>query len=271
MFSNVFVSEQKVVLKRKLFWISIGALAALMVLIIVGAYVTYQSNSADMELNETIGALLWPDAPVAILGIAGQVGTLLVVILAGAMIAQAYSWRTLHLWLSHGTSRPVLLGAKFAALILPVVITVLVTLLVGGVVSGAITQQERGTLGLDQIDAAQLVLALFRTAYTLLPYAALAVLIAVVSRSAAGTIGAVVGYNLLIEGLMPISVLKYLPGGLATSVNGLNQAIVNTAATNAEAAAQLLAPAQAAAGLAVYTLAFLALAVWAFRRQDLTG
>jgi ABC-type transport system involved in multi-copper enzyme maturation permease subunit len=265
-FPNVFVAEQTKLLKRRLLWISLAALAALMGFILVGSYVTYQADPAEIDIE----FLLWPDAPVAILQLGTQIGVLIVTVLVGASIAQAYGWRTMHLWLSHGVPRPVLLSAKFAAMLLPVLLVILTALVVGGVISAFLTQQIDGTLALSRVNAPELVISVVRTAYTLLPYAALTLLLAVLSRSTAGTIGVVVAYNLLIESLLPISVLRYLPGGLATSLQSLNQIIVKNAAPNAEAAAKLVRPEQAALGIALYTLAFLLLAIWAFRRQDLT-
>jgi ABC-type transport system involved in multi-copper enzyme maturation permease subunit len=266
MFSNVFVAEQTQVLKRRLFWLSLAALAGLMVLIFVGSYVTYETQPDEREID----FMLWPAAPVAIFEMTTQIGVLILAVLVGAPVAQSSSWRTMHLWLSRGVPRTVLMLAKFGALLLPVLAIVLTALVAGGIATTFITLQINGTVSFSQIDMVQLALSVLRTGYTLLPYAALTLLLAVVSRSTAGTIGVVVAYNLLVESLLPLSILKYLPAGLASSVRALNQMVVQGAAPNAEAASQLFSVGQASIGIALYTLMLLVVALWAFRRQDLT-
>src|SRR5574341_1713770 len=130
-----------------------------------------------------------------------SLGSLLLIILVGAVVGQEYTWRTLHLWLSHGTPRAALLIAKFAALLVPIALIVLTPVLVGGALTAYFTVALNGALDLASVDFGEVGLRILGTAYTLLPYAALAFLLAVVTRSTVAAIGGSVAYSLLIEGV----------------------------------------------------------------------
>ncbi len=225
------------------------------------------------------GMLTWPQALLTAVQFAGAsgFGGMLVIILAGAVTAQEYSWRTLQLWLSRGAGRGTLLGAKFAALLLPIALFVLVPVVIVAPLTALFTVQIRGSLDAGTVNFGLVLLAMLRAGYTLLPYAALAFMLAVVTRSTVAAIGAGLGYSLLVEGmLLQIMTLfsgvagelwKYLPAGL---VNGL-LAANSTGEALGKSALQPLDPVASAIGLGVYTLAFLGIALVAFRRQDLTG
>jgi hypothetical protein len=130
------------------------------------------------------------------------------------------------------------------------------------------TQNLQGSLPFADVDWWQVAWRILRTAYTLLPYAALTFLLAVASRSTVVAVGVSLAYTLLVEDVL-IQLLglvggtwakmgQYLPAGLGSSLASINQAEGVNMAT-------------AVTGIALYTLLFVGLAVLAFRRQDLTG
>jgi ABC-type transport system involved in multi-copper enzyme maturation permease subunit len=118
------------------------------------------------------------------------------------------------------------------------------------------------------VDWGQVALNILRTAYTLLPYAAFAFLLAIASRSTVVAIGVSLAYTLLVEDVLMqllglvggtwATIGQYLPAGLGNSLASINQAEGVSMET-------------AVIGIALYTLLFVGLAVLAFQRQDLTG
>jgi ABC-2 type transport system permease protein len=208
-------------------------------------------------------------------------------VLVGAATAQEYTWRTMHLWLSRGLSREALIGAKFLAILIPLVLFVLTPLIVGGGVTAIFTLQIDKSLPLGQIDFWHLVMSVVRTTYTLLPYAALTFMLAIVFRSTAAAIGISLAYTLLIEGVAATvftllggiwrDIVVYLPGSLASVLMKLNSSGVmvgvSTSVSSSEDTVNVtksLAPIPSAIGIALWSLAFLGLALLAFRRQDLS-
>ena len=289
MFWPIFLLEQQKLFKRALLWVELALLALLVLVLHIALYVTVQLRPAGAGANPEMIAmvrqsLLWPKALINVLGFAAGngLGGLVVIVLVGAAVAQEYTWRTLHLWLSHGVPRARLLTAKFAALLVPLLLVVLAPLVAGGAVTAYFTYQQTGGLNLAEVNGLHLALSTLRTAYTLLPYAALTFLLAVVSRSTVVAIGGGVAYALLVESILVqllalgsktvARLAQYLPGMLAAGLLQLNRPTAEvTVGLNAGSGPQLPGPVWAAVGIALYTLAFFGLAVWAFRRQDLTG
>lgn len=287
MFWSLLKIEQTKLLKRAMLWIEIGLLALLVVAFPLLLFAALRSAPASAQFPEDVRAQLqqmvtWPVGLSTLLSFASgnSLGGLLLIVLVGALTGQEYTWRTLHLWLSHGASRAGLLAAKFAALLLPIALIVLTPVLIGGTLTAYFTVVLNGALNPSDIDFGQLVLDIAGTAYTLLPYAALAFLLAVATRSTVAAIGGSLAYSMLIEGvLMQIlqfvggalaKITIYLPAGLAVGLMGGPGGHVTV---NGQAAAPLtyLDPAPAALGIALYTFILVGLALWVFRKQDLMG
>ena len=285
MFWKVLSIENTKIYRRKLFWVEL-ALMALMVLflqIAIDASVKTSINGAAMtaedrlEINEVI---TWPGALVNVLNLAGgnAIGGLLFVVLVGAITAQEYNWRTLHLWLSRGIPRPLLGAAKFTALLLPALLIVLAALVTGSIITGIISVQIDGSLHLDQVNLLQLLYSVARTTYTLLPYGALTFLLAVASRSTVVAISVGLSYALLLESvLMQLlgllgetlrSITQYMPAALGNSLLVLNQATNMVASSPSSSSVD---PLIAALGIAAWTLLFLGLSLLILQRQDLTA
>ncbi|MAU01939.1 MAG: hypothetical protein CL608_32785 [Anaerolineaceae bacterium] len=285
MFWQMVSVEQKKLTRRKILWIELAVVAAAAVFIPLVIYMASQSDSSNVVIT-TDGPVddmfTWPSALNLGIGLAsgGGLGGLLIVILIGTLTAQEYGWRTMQLWLSNGISRPVLLLAKFAIVLLPALLFVLAPFVTGALTTAVFTQNLQGSLPFAEVDWWQAALSVLRTAYTLLPYAALTFLLAVASRSTVAAVGGGLAFTLLIEGVLMqllglvggtwAKVGQYLPAGLSNSLAALNR-------VSAEAGSSLVTPAggvgaeTAVIGIALYTLLFVGLAVLAFRRQDLTG
>jgi ABC-type transport system involved in multi-copper enzyme maturation permease subunit len=289
MFWNIFTIENTKILKRSMLWIELALLAFLtagLFVLIFSASLIENSEGLPPEAAEQLKAsLIWPGGLMQALGLAAGngLGGMLLIILAGAVTAQEYTWRTMHLWLGRGVSRPAMAAAKFAAILIPAVLIVLTPLVAGGIASGIFSLILDGSLHTDQINFFELCLAVLRTAYTLLPYAGLAFLLGIATRSTAAAIGGGLAYALLLEGVLAQilsliggtvgKLLAYLPTSLASALLTLNNAAFTTGMTvNGDPAGQipLIDPAPSAIGIALWTIAFVGAALLIFRRQDLS-
>jgi ABC-2 type transport system permease protein len=286
MFWQLLSIEQRKLFKRSIFWVEL-----LLALIFVTAmYLIMYSISRPTKIDqlpaetaaEIQQILTWPTALSGLVDMAAghSLGGIIMVILAGAIMAQEYTWNTLQLWLSRGVSRSLFSGAKFVALLFPILILVLAVLVVGGILTAFTTIQITGSLPVEQVDWLALLLQSGKVAVTMLPYTALAFFLAVLSRSTIVAIGAGLVYVLVGESLVAqflaaagggwAQIGRYLPSTLAHSLQESNAGLVIGDANRLDSL-QYLDPAQAALGMALYTLLFITLAILIFRRQDISG
>lgn len=119
MFWNILVNENTKILKRRLFWVEIVLLTLIVVGILLALFITVETErgGAGMLSDERrmlLETLTWPEAWNNIIRLAGWdgLGPVFLIILVGAVTAQEYTWRTLHLSLSRGVSRSKLLVAE---------------------------------------------------------------------------------------------------------------------------------------------------------------
>jgi ABC-type transport system involved in multi-copper enzyme maturation permease subunit len=274
MFWQMVSVEQKKLTRRKILWIELAVVVAVAALIPLIIYLVSQGDGSGNVAVTTDGSVddmfTWPlSLNMAIdLASGSGLGGMLIVILIGTLTAQEYGWRTMQLWLSNGISRPVLLLAKFTIVLLPALLFVLASFVTGALTTAVFTQNLQGSLPFAEVDWWQTALNILRTAYTLLPYAAITFLLAVASRSTVVAVGVSLAYTLLVEDVLLqllglaggtwAKIGQYLPAGLGNSLASINQ----TDGVSMETAV---------IGIALYTLLFVGLAVLAFRRQDLTG
>jgi ABC-type transport system involved in multi-copper enzyme maturation permease subunit len=289
MFWNTLSVENTKNLKRRMLWIELGILAVLIIVLYTIIYATLQTSSVtgmDNEARQEVSSIItWPGALLNSLsfGSGSSLGGLLVMVLIGAATAQEYTWRTMHLWLSRGIPRPVLMGAKFVAMLVPIFLFVVTPLLIGGGLTAIFTLHIDKSLPLSQINWWHLTMSVLRTAYTLLPYAAMTFMLAIVTRSTAAAIGIGVAYTLLVEGVAATvftllggvlrDIVVYLPGSLADGLLKLNStAMAGQTVFSGDGTGMIkyLDPVPSAIGLGLWTLLFLVVAVWSFCRQDMS-
>jgi ABC-type transport system involved in multi-copper enzyme maturation permease subunit len=262
MFWNVTLVEQSKLLRRRLLGIELAILALL-----IGSMGGLIYGVIPRLPGEEAPPLLWSAAVTTLLTVAGNpmFGGILAVVLVGAMTAQAYQWRTIHLWLSHGTPRRTLLGAKLLALLPALLLLPLVALLVAAPLTALLLPPVGGTLDIAAIGSGGLLWTIVAAGLGLLPYVALALLLAVLTRTPVAPIGVGIGFivaegigsSLLTSMAIPIldRLLAFLPAHLAGGLHG---------------AVPGLHPAAALAGVLAWSLLFLVPAFLIFERQDLT-
>jgi ABC-type transport system involved in multi-copper enzyme maturation permease subunit len=266
MYWNAFLSQQAKVLRQRLLWIELAGMAGIVALISTLPYIEGGSGGISgnsMSLAEDMTTLVKFSGGAAF-------GGLLIVILAGASMGSEYSWHGVHLWLSRGLSRPAFLWSKFASLLVPLALIPLTALAVGGPLMAISINMKQGTIGNVWDGLPGLLGAIPVTMYTMLPYIALAVLLAIIGKSTVAAIGGGIAFMVVLESIL--GQLLPLLGGLWAKIPGYlpSRMAASLLEMEAEGAAVLLPRYQAAAGLALWTLALLAVAVWAFQRQDLS-
>jgi len=281
MFWQMVNIEHSKIFKRAILWIELALLALIVIAVNAIMFAVLKGGSAGTDSGiEQI--LTWPDSLVSSLSVSAgpNLGGLLIIILVGALVAQEYTWGTLQMWISRGVPRPLFLGAKFAAVLLPALLIVLTPLIIGGLVSAVFSLILLGGIPFGQVAWGQLGLDTILYTYSLLPYAALAFLLAVASRSTVVSIGGGLAYVLLLEGIalqLIGSILggiwaqigTYLPGGLAKGLLSLNSGLTVQVGDGPGPVTPFLEPGYAALGIGLYVVVLVAIAILIFRRQDL--
>ena len=287
MLRNAFRMELTKVYRRWMTWVLLGILAVLVAGLYLALFAVLQAAMADPTGSaETVralqGMLCWPQSFSRLLGLTGGTGLagLMLVVLAGAVTAQEYTWRTAHLWLSRGLPRAAFLVGKYAVLAVTALLLVLVALLVATPLTAWFTYQVTGSLSLADLDLPELGLSILRTALTILPYLGLTFLVAVLTRSTAAAIAVGLAYTLLVENIVVqllglaggiwADLARHAPGSLAAALMQTNERLVSVE-LGSGVDVGLPDPWLAVGGIVLYAVVFLGLALWAFRRQNLTG
>lgn len=279
MFWNLMHLESDKTFRRRLPWV---ALTCVLVPTIIFLCAFYGAGKGFISPRY----LTWPGGMITALAFANGYspgygyGVYVLAVVVGVVTAQEYTWRTMQLWLSHGVPRTRLLLAKFATALLAILVITAAFTLVGAIVSLILTFLRGSTIDLSLSTLGHLLLSILRTAYSMLPYAALAFLLAILSRSVAVAIAGVVLFMLAIE--LPLTVLlpllgtpfghiaQFLPTNLGQALNAQNYIGANLGVENLLTAGHTGVWA-AVVGAAIYTLLLLGLTLRVFQRQDLTN
>jgi len=205
-------------------------------------------------------------------------GSIMLIVFAASHVGTEFGWGTFRTLLAHGASRTGFLVSKAVSLLLYAAIFMFIGTVaaIGG--SYVVTSLAGLSTG-SGVDVAAVAWVAAKSGYTFIPYMALALAIAVWSKSA----GAGIATGLVVyfaEGLVA-TILVSLNKDYAQIVNwGLSRnasALTRTVSsgqggpsTQDPTASTLPDPTQAAIVLAVYTVIFLALAYWRLRSRDVT-
>lgn len=230
------------------------------------------------RLSGTLNSLRPSRIPELGLGIVFALGSVMLIVLAASHVGAEFGWGTLRTLLAHGAGRGAFLAAKLVSLVLFAVVFTTA----GTITVIAASYAISGAAGLPTtpgVDLSEVTARAARGLFTLLPYMALASLIALWARSG----GAGIAAGLVIyfaEGLVAqlIATLnrdlaKVVDYGLSRNAEAVQRAGVvpeGPGAAAAAAAAPLPDPLQAAIVLGSYTVLFIALAYWRLRSRDVT-
>jgi ABC-2 type transport system permease protein len=205
-------------------------------------------------------------------------GSVMLIVFAASHVGTEFGWGTFRTLLAHGASRTGFLVSKAVSLLLYAAILMIVGT-VAAIGGSYVVSSLAGLSTGSGVDFAEVARIAAKSGYTFIPYMALAVAIAVWSKSA----GAGIATGLVVyfaEGLVA-TILVSLNKDYAQIVNwGLSRnasALTRTVSsgqggpsTQDPTASTLPDPTQAAIVLGVYTVIFLALAYWRLRSRDVT-
>jgi ABC-2 type transport system permease protein len=271
---GLVAAELLLIRKRPSTWIllTIWTLLALTFAYVV-PYVAYLNDPgaeslADVLPNRLVGTLM-----------AGFpfFGGVLALMLGVLTIGSEYGWGTLRTLFTQRPGRLRILGAKLLALALALVPFVLVVYGLGALASFAVAAREGADLAWPS--ASLLVRGLAAGWLILAVWAALGVLLAVLSRGTALATGIGILYALVIEGLLSalaseVSVLDrlvefFLRANAYSLVSVLGVAVDDVAdAGPGSFSGPFVAGGQALVVLLVYLTAFIVVAGWVLRRRD---
>ncbi len=282
MLTHLIANENTKIYRRSLLWVELLIFAVIMLLIMIGLNVAVtQGNSGNVQVqgdfDEASQMLYWPGGVQNSLSLnislGNGLGGLLLIALIGTIVAQEYQWRTIHITLSRGTPRWKVILTRFLALLVPAGLIILVPFFITTIVSGIITWSTFGSLtSLGNVDWGITGLSLILGFYSLLPYMALAFLLAVLTRSITASIVISAGFSLLVEALasqfmmsmggVMAKIAAALPSGLTGGLFGMLSSQPSTV---------LFSPLVSALGIAAYSIVLLGLAFLVFQKQDLSA
>lgn len=292
MFWQMITIEQQKMTRRAMFWLELGLLLLVLIALIGGIFYVRQALLNDVDLSDNEGGLVitgidlematelltWPAGVMNGFTAVEAVGTFLIIILAGSIVAQEYSWRTVQLWPTRGVPRSIVLAAKFTALSIAAFLFVFLVVILGLVLTAVFSQAYLDHIPFDTIDWGQLFLSIMLRGFTLLPYVAITFFLGVISRSTIGAIGGGLAFVIFIEPLWQslaaflggrwLTINEYLPVQLKAVIHGQFAAI--------SAAAPAASGGEVGLGTAVvvmslYILICVTAALLVFQRQDIGG
>jgi len=276
---------RKRLMTRILLVVYIGIVAALFFLLLAVSKANLpQQGPGDGPVVENLLGL--PLALNMAISFLSSVGTIMAVILAASAVGSEYGWRTIRTMLMSSESRTKLLSAKLVVVTVSVVVGAVIGVAAGFAVSMITTALGGYSFDFSFMTSSYLwgqFLQFWRTIYVIMPYVFLGFLFAVLGRSAMPGIAFGVGVFFL-EGL--ITTFMNLAGGWVagvpeyllsanvraiTSLGGIPEALQGGGGGGGPFAGNLPGVWHAAAMLAAYSVVFLVLAFYLFRKRDVTG
>lgn len=288
---RLFRSEIYRLIRRWMPWIMLGliVIAAFVVYLLIWVSTRAQIDAVrsgqlkpppgqSIETLEQTLRLIAPDRLQAFgVGVVSGFGSVMLIVFAASHVGTEFGWGTFRTLLAHGASRGGFLSTKAVSL----VVYALVFMIVGTLAAIAASYVTSSAAGLSVgtgVDLVEVARAAGKSAYTFLPYMALAMAIAVWSKSAgAGIAAGLVVYfaESIVAGIL-VSLNKdyaqIVNWGLSRNASALTRTVSGQGGPTAQdpTTSTLPDPTQAAIVLAVYCVIFLALAYWRLRSRDVT-
>jgi len=269
---------------RVLLFVLVGIMVLLYLLLLAVSKVTIPAHGPP-EIGAIQNLLGLPVALPFALSILSSFGSVLAVILIASSVGNEYNWRTIRTMLICSEGRLRLLSAKLISAGIFILIGMVVGLATGFIMSLITTAIGGYAFDFSFATGGYLwdqFLQFWRTFYVLIPYVLLGFLFAIVGRSAMPGIALGIGVFFL-ESI--VTALMRLAGGwIAEIPNYLLTANVNAITSLANlpqgfragmgvgnASSQMPGLPHAFTTLAIYSLAFIIVAFYLFRKRDVTG
>jgi ABC-2 type transport system permease protein len=211
-------------------------------------------------------------------------GGIFAVIFAAGAIGSEYSWGTLRTQLARDPARDRYLLAKLTTIMLMLATATLLATLLAALLSAVLSPILGSAISITPDDLMNLIPAILRALYVLLPYVLLTAYATLLTRSVLGGVAIGLSYIIVETGFGALALLRVLGGVWALVYNlTIGQNINTLTLMNRHAfglrpettapldLSQLPSPLQATIVVAVYSALFLAFALILFRRRDITG
>lgn len=268
-FMRLLTIETRKTLKHPALWIGLGALVFLLAMFIWIDHAQiargYQEATGGLEQDLLNGLAFF-----------NWIGVLVYAVTASVIAAFDYPDRSIQLWLNRGVSRTTLLFARSITILffglLMVCFTVVALLGLGGLSRLLFF----GTVDTSNLNLSVLPLVILRVFWGSIPYLALTVLFAVVSRSPLFSAGGTIVYGSLFEMLaMQLSdrfptLIRYLPASLTSVLQTFNTTL-DRAAAPLPVDAAIMPEMRAVILIGLLFIAINTASFVIFSRQDLGG
>jgi ABC-type transport system involved in multi-copper enzyme maturation permease subunit len=269
MFLRLLAIETRKTLKHPALWIGLGGLVFLLSLVTLIEHAQiangYQPANGGLERDLLTG-----------LSYFSWIGILVYAVTASVISAFDYPDRSIQLWLTRGVTRSMLLLSRL-----------IVTLFFGlmlvcfAVFSILVIASLSRLVFFGNVDASNLNLSAFPSAilrvfWSALPYLALTVLFAVISRSPLFAAGGTIIYGTVIENLLANlenrfpTLVRYLPSQLA-QVLQINNLTLDRTALPLPLDAAIMPEARAVLAIGIIFIILSVISLSIFSRQDLGG
>ncbi|MEJ7837775.1 MAG: ABC transporter permease subunit [Thermomicrobiales bacterium] len=267
---NLLRSELFRLRKRSQSWMLI-LIGIILTALFYGAFlIAYFALSGEEKLDVQDGLLL-TNVQENGMSISLLFASILLSILAAGLIGSEYSWNTIRPLLARATSRSSLLTAKWLTLLIYTVVLTVILVGVTPTLFSSVASMISGESPGGSVEIFRgIVFATGRILLTMLPTAALAFMLALVTRSIAAGIAVSIGIGFLepaIFGLLAAlsdvfdTIQKF---GLAWGSQQLMMKGYDDGVTNSEVW-------QAGITMLVYTVIFVVISYVVFRRRDVTS
>jgi ABC-type transport system involved in multi-copper enzyme maturation permease subunit len=261
--------ELRKTVKHPALWAGLAALLLLLALFIVvhHAQIKYGFVPADGSLEQDL---------IAGFALFNWISGFIYAVTASVIAAYDYPERTLQLWLTRGLPRPILLLARLTVILLFGALMIAFTLLATLGLAALSRTLFFGSVDTTHLNTAALLPVLLRTFWSSLPYLALTVLLAVLSRSPIFAAGGMIVYAGVFEKLALSlgdrypALTRFLPGQLSLILQVHNSALDRTAAQPILDPRWMSEP-QAILAIGAIFLVTCGLTFLIFSRQDLGG
>ena len=269
MLLRLLTIEIRKTLKHPAFWFGLAALLFLLATFILIDHLQI-ANGYRMTLGGLEKDLL------AGLAFYNWISVLVYAVTASVIAAFDYPDRSIQLWLTRGVTRPLLLFARLLTTLLFGLILICFTvtaILCLGVLSRILFF---GTVDMSNLNLAALIPVILRVFWSAIPYLALTVLLAVISRSPLFAAGGTIVYGSVFEMLAVQAgnkfptLVRYLPVSLSQVLQTFNTNI-DLAAPPLAADVAMLPEAHAILVIGILFIAISTTSLVIFSRQDLGG
>lgn len=274
--------------KRQMTWVLLSILVGIIIivnLILLAVSKTNLQTASGTRIQNIQNLLGLPYAIPFALALITSFGALLAIILTASSMGNEYNWKTIRLTLISSESRFKLLVAKLISLGILILIGMLIAVVVGFLM-GLITTALGGYVFSFSFFTGSYAWAQFlqfwRTFFIIIPFALLGFLMAIVGRSAMPGIATGIGVLFLEEiitafmrlaGGWIANVPNYLLNANVTAITDLNNLPKGFGGGFGNGGTSYVLPSllHAFLTLGIYSVAFLVLSFYLFRKRDVTG